>query len=58
MQSYAGQDKAGHGQFTIMHSPVFLPMLSEKKIQKYFVQHFNRLKKWLLLNIFFLNFED
>lgn len=31
MQSYAGQDKAGHGQFTIMHSPVFLPMLSEKK---------------------------
>lgn len=33
MQSYAGQDKAGQGQFTIMHSPVFLPMLSEKNLE-------------------------
>lgn len=57
MQNYAGQDRAGHGQFAIMHSPVFFPMLSGKSR---YVLHSILIdfKKWLLLNNLFLIFED
>jgi len=55
MQSYAGQDRAGHGQFAIMHSPVFFPMLSGES-RNALRSTLIGLKKVLVLNNFFLKF--